>query len=79
MTEGPGGCVFCHLKAGSPFKPTTTVALKSVLRGDQSLSSGLLLRGKYLSANGHVNIGLGWLGAEQSLGSCSPELLQRTG
>ena len=68
-------------KARSVFtlKASHTVTLKSMLRSDHSLSSGLLLGRKYLSTNRHINIGPGWLGAEQFLSSYPAELLQRTG
>lgn len=61
------------------LKASHTGTLKSVLRGDHRLSSGLLLRGKSLSTNRHINLVPGWLGAEQSLGSYPNELLQTTG
>lgn len=77
--EGLGGCVFCHLKAGPCSLYSHTVTLKTMLRGDPSLSSGLLLWEKYLSTKGHINIGSGWLGAERFLSSDPAKLLQRTG
>lgn len=61
------------------LKASHTVTLKTMLRGDHSLSSGLLLWERYLSTKGHINIGSGWLGAERFLSSYPAELLQRTG
>lgn len=61
------------------LKASHTVTLKTMLRGDHSLSSGLLLWERYLSTKRHINIGSGWLGAERFLSSYPAELLQRTG
>lgn len=45
--------------------------LESMRRGDHSHRDSL--GGKHLSTDGHIDIGPGWLGAEQFLGSCFRE------
>lgn len=52
-------------------KASHIVTLKSMLRGDHSHRDSL--GEKYLSTEGHINIGPGWLGAEQFLGGCFRE------
>lgn len=51
-------------------KASHIVTLKSML-GDHSHRDSL--GGKYMSTDGHIDIGPGWLGAEQFLGGCFRE------